>query len=501
MEIRDQLTFELLTTLQPTETVNRPTGPLTYSPDGHSIACASDDSIVIWDIQTGGVAKEIRCGCKNVSMVWSLDGRTIGFIDSKKRVSTYDLVLGTITSPGEFSSTVDPYFWAHEKSFRILTTVSSDFSSLVKVEIFEVGHSLSKIRSFGFALSISEIGSLRISYSPTTCRFAISADCGLYILEDRDQIFLSREGEKISSHCFSSDGSVFAVATGTRIRVWKHVSGFYTQWEEFRCPGRTGRFLRFSPTQMSTLGCFGSVLRGWRLHDLPTFSKGDRHQYAGISRSGNYIATAYTSEKTITITDIDPQYPPRLIDTGTARDGFALTGNVLLALGREEVVAWLLTEGGLVNGVSSGKADITARIWAMKPSRSRHGPKFSVEGHVGVIAPGEGSSSYFTYHTETGEILRPDQARQSFSGPWKSFEDPPTDHDHSIHNLSQFNALPGGDWPTSKVALSEGWAKGPEGKRRLWVPIEWRESWDQCYDIATQFSILVLGGETVLIKF
>src|ERR1700679_526177 len=39
VEIRNQLTFELLTTLRPTETTRRSTGPLTYSPDGRSLAC------------------------------------------------------------------------------------------------------------------------------------------------------------------------------------------------------------------------------------------------------------------------------------------------------------------------------------------------------------------------------------------------------------------------------------------------------------------------------
>lgn len=39
VEIRDQLTFELLTVLQPAETTNQLTGPLVYSPDGHSLAC------------------------------------------------------------------------------------------------------------------------------------------------------------------------------------------------------------------------------------------------------------------------------------------------------------------------------------------------------------------------------------------------------------------------------------------------------------------------------
>ena len=116
VEIQSQLTFELLTTLQPTEIIGSLTGPLTYSPDGRSIACGSGTSILIWDIQTGGVARKIRCGLKNISMVWSSDGRKIGFIDTKTRVHTCDLVSGTTISPGKISPTADPYFWAHEES-------------------------------------------------------------------------------------------------------------------------------------------------------------------------------------------------------------------------------------------------------------------------------------------------------------------------------------------------------------------------------------------------
>jgi WD40 repeat protein len=58
VEIRNQLTLELLTTLHPTEGSIFLTGPLAYSPDGRSLACSSSRAIIIWDIQTGGVLKE-----------------------------------------------------------------------------------------------------------------------------------------------------------------------------------------------------------------------------------------------------------------------------------------------------------------------------------------------------------------------------------------------------------------------------------------------------------
>ena len=69
MEIRNQLTLELITTLHPTETIPHLKGPLAYSPDGRSIACTSDTAIIIWDVQTGGVAKEIKCSANSVSLV------------------------------------------------------------------------------------------------------------------------------------------------------------------------------------------------------------------------------------------------------------------------------------------------------------------------------------------------------------------------------------------------------------------------------------------------
>ena len=47
VEIRDPLTFELLSTLQPAEPTPRLKGALAYSLDGRSFACASDTAIII----------------------------------------------------------------------------------------------------------------------------------------------------------------------------------------------------------------------------------------------------------------------------------------------------------------------------------------------------------------------------------------------------------------------------------------------------------------------
>ena len=152
-EIRDQLTLEPIAILQPTETIPHLTGLLAYSPDGRSIACASDTAIIIWDIQTGGVAKEIKCNTNTISLVWSSDGQTLGAIRPKDRmtfvVHTYNVSSGTTLFSGTFWSRGDPQLWMYEESFRITTTVGDRYHS-VTISILEVGSALTEIQSFDF---------------------------------------------------------------------------------------------------------------------------------------------------------------------------------------------------------------------------------------------------------------------------------------------------------------------------------------------------------------
>ena len=502
VEIRDQLTFELLATLQPVETVHLLTGPLAYSPDGRSIACGSNTSIVLWDIQTGGVAKEIQCGLENISMAWSLDGRKIGFINSNKRVRTCDLASGTTISPGKFLSTGNPYFWAHERSFRVLTIVPSGGDLEATVEVLEVGYILTKIYSFTLTCNIESQPDLHISHSPTTCHLAISVNCALHLFRNWNPTPEQLESQNISFHSFSPDGSLFAAVMEEKIRVWKYNDHCYGQWKEFRCPGRTNCCLQFSPTQLSILGSFGTVLHGWRLDDLPATPETSRRRIAGLSRSGNYIITAYDMEPTIKIVDLYSQAPSQSITTGEEIEGLILTDNILLVLGSGRVVAWLFTEEGSVGGVLSGrKAVHNRRLWTV-PFPFSEEVVFGAKDHVGFIS-GRSHTNVFFYHTETGECLQPELGLQIFDRPSKSLQEVSVGRNNlSFHGLFQHSAPPDSSWKISRTAVREGWVKDPEGRHRFWVPVEWRASWDLAdwrHDVTTQFNIL--GGKTVIIKF
>jgi WD40 repeat protein len=113
VEIWDPLTFELLSTLT-TPDAHLIGGPA-YSPDGLSLASLSNTSLIIWDIQTGGVAKEIRHDTtRHASLVWSLDGGTIctifgDWFGGPWTVYTCNVTLDTRLSYGTLHSREKPY--------------------------------------------------------------------------------------------------------------------------------------------------------------------------------------------------------------------------------------------------------------------------------------------------------------------------------------------------------------------------------------------------------
>jgi len=494
VEIRNQLTLELITILQPPETIPHLTGPLAYSPDGRSIACAPNTAIIIWDIQTGGAAKEIRCSASNISLVWSLNGGTICTIDSKGletfTVHTYGVSSGTASSPGTLRSGYNPHLWTVDESFRVMTTVCSGYE-IKTIDIFEVGSTLTKIQSFSPRFSCAIIG---MSFSPTTHHISVLGSHTLSIFDVRSPEDLLHTEGNFFSRCFSSDGSLFAASEGENVCVWRYDSGHYALCGKFKFQGLYRPPLQFSPTLSSILGHSKNILEVLHLHELPTAPETHRRQYVRLSRSGTRVATAHEMGSTVTTTDILAQTPPQFIDTDVAIESLFLTGNVLLVAGSRRVVAWLLTEEGLVDSVTGGRrVGCKDSIWAIQFESKC---TFWVEGEVGIIR--EYGNTLRVYRTDTGEVLN--QLRCG--------HDNPSDHhlgrNHlRFHNLPQCNIPLEDRWQTSQATLREGWVKDAEGKHRLWIPVEWRTSrWDPAdwrHDVTTQLSRL--GGMPILVKF
>ena len=434
VEIRDPLTSELLSTLRPTEPVNQPIHALAYSPDGRSIAASLATSLIIWDIQTGGVAKEVDCSATvelgprpGALLVWSLDGRAIaictmslGWSDPPEYpLWVYDIDTGATESHGSIQSHHVPQLWAHNGSFRIMTTRWDEWA--LTVDISEAGLILTKIESFRVE-SVKGYVELK-TFSPTTYRIADAGDGQLRIVDIRNRECLLQQSVHSNSHCFSSDGSLFAAISGSSLQIWKYGSGRYTAWGTFPTQS-LGAFLWFSPDLSSIAGWFSDILRVWRL-DRPPVAHPDRSTrrlLATLSQCGTYLVTGHRGDSTVAITNLPSQTPSQFIDTGVESiEVLALTGNVLLVRGEREIVAWRLTEEGVVDGPpGGGRAGPGDSIWTLTRSPGYSIWALKLFPDYGIwtltLSPGDPTvvirekimspSTIHAYHAGTGEVLK-----------------------------------------------------------------------------------------------
>ena len=503
VRIRDALTFDLIWTLRLTEDTSQLTGALAYSPDGRSLACASDTDILIWDVQTGLETQKIRCDePHDVSLVWSSDGGQIHTVSWERMTHTstvcgYNVAAGTALHPITLQSQQKPYVWAHDKKFRAMRTARD--GEAYTIYILEVFPSPITIKSFSFQLG--DHNHQIISFSPTTYRISASIlgnGNRLLILDVRNgERLLDEEGE-FHSHCFSPDGGLFAASRLDSVHIWKYDADHYAPWGNFPTLAGPSTDLRFSPNSSSIFGNFEHVLKIWSL-DGPSVPPTPHSKQLGVfSHSGSYIATAYRQESTVSTANPLSPTPSQLIDTGIEVFELGLTMNVLLVVGSEVVVAWLLTEEGLVNDIfGSRRASPGDSIWTVATPQYKPGSlRFSVEGETGAISC-DGNVLH-VYNTRTGDVLKPAQESLQLGRHWYSLLDRIQARRYLYDDPARGDP-PEDDWKPSSTTLKEGWIKDREGKHLLWLPIEWRATdWNEVEwfpDIATiQFVSPHLGS-------
>ena len=467
VEMRNGLTLELMSTLHPASKFRSfVAAPPSYQPDGHSLACATDTGIVIWDIQTGGVVKEIQCDTKRCRLlVWSLDGGLVGALFDQE-VQVHNVSSNMASTHIELGFAHHDNFWAHNGSLQIMRILKDE--KCCTIDIFEIGPPLTKVESF----SILESEGVRCiwSFSPTTYR--VSGRFGeknmLFILNiQKSEWVLTAKGD-FRSHSFSSDGSCFAAFQSASIHIWKYNNNHYIPWKQFHCTFGCDSIV-FSPTSSSIAVPHAYLLQLLHLNYSPTASINTQHLKI-FSHSGTHIATANYRGSIITITSLAPQTHSQFIETGIKITGLGLTTNVLLVRAVGGVMAWLLTEEGWVSNIPDNRnANHSDSIWTF-PLPHGSQAKFLVEGGTGAVRDGK---TLFVYNAITGEVIEPTQEPTPFHGPWYTFKDHLQAKDH--HNDSSQDSTPSTNkQKPTQTNLKEGWMKDHEGKCLLWLPTEWR---------------------------
>ena len=477
-EVRDRLTFKLLFTLQPAKPTTQLTGILVYSPDGCSIACATHSTMIIWDIQTGGVAREIQLikpTFNNLSLVWSLDGRIITTVTKPASFQTpgqtrgifahtiqrYDVVSGEELSHLTLDSGVVLHLWASSECFWVMTVKSSHVRHTIN--IFKIGSTLTRTESF--IIPSTGHTSRILCFSPTTYHISVQDD-RLLILGIRNLEGLLDQPAFFGQKCFSSDGSLFAASCLNNVQIWSYDSGCYIPWRKFhQAPGSDSHFL-LSPTASSILSGSWGMLRLQHVDSpLPT-STTQSLQLCIFSHSGTYVALAHHGKGTVTIINCISQAPSQFIETGMVISALALIGNVLLVMDLQIAMAWLLNEEGQVHSVlDRGKVDHSDSIWTVLVPLDA---MFLVMGQIGAI---KSNGSIHAYNSRTGEVLEPTQVSLLPVELWYSIQDIIQGWKH-LYDDSVCNTSLTDSWKPSKIILEEGWIKGHKGKHLLWLPAE-----------------------------
>ncbi|KAF9646687.1 hypothetical protein BDM02DRAFT_3130205 [Thelephora ganbajun] len=167
-----------------------------------------------------------------------------------------------------------------------------------------------------------------------------------------------------------------------------------------------------------------------------------------------------------------------------------LTGNVLLVKGSDKIVAWLLTEEGMVDGiVGNTRADCNDSLWDISPQTLSSGwarllrwqssyddkhLEFSVADQIGVIR--YSGFTIHAYHIGTGEIISLAEMPQLHNHTWYHFHNQQDECNLYHCDLYMQQGPPDCEWQISQTALQEGWVKDPEGNHRLWLPPSWRSA-------------------------
>jgi len=512
VEIRDPPSLELLSTLEPTTFTLM--GQLAYSPDGCSLASPSHNGIIIWDIQTGGMTQEIKCDYGNasdISLVWSLNGGTICSITTipepyPSRVHSHtsrvhDIASGTTLSSAALQSESTLHLWAHNESFRIMTRTRRRDSEGHVVQILEVGSVLTRIESFNIH-SWTDDWDTYGTFSPTTYHISISGHNRLVVLDIRNSERLLEQNSDLPVHRFSSDGSFFAASICSDVHIWKYTSNHYTPWREFQTwqsgTGTRSFPFQFSPTLSSISRCFHGTLQVWRFDAPSIVSHPDSCgiPFGTLSHCGTYMAAGRTGNSTVAITNPPSQTPFQFVDTYMGIQGLALTGNILVVHSYNMIVAWRLTEEGVVDCArTNGRADRNDSIWAI-PLSNRGELMFSIEDQAVVIR--KGVNFVHAYHAETGAVL--DRAQVL-----------PNPSDCEYHYIQiQFGehyphyiAGDRDDWEIPWATPEEGWMKDPQGKHSLWIPVEWREHVNNVSGLNDITTMLfeISGRGIVIIRF
>ncbi len=303
---------------------------MTFSPDGKSFICGSEDKTAIeWDVATG----KRRQVFGRASTIWSValapDGKTLAAASEESAVFLWDVASGelirTLPMPGSASAV------AFSPDGSILV-ISSLLSPEIQVWDFARGIKLN-------SLTGHKIGVRNLAFSPDGKRLAsggLDNTTRLWAVKKTNEIsitssFVLREHQKpVLSVAFSPDSSVLATSSADKtINCWEVANGL--------------------------------LLRTLSGHRAPVYGV----NFAPRPRTNGFLLASISLDRTLRLWDAKSGVQKRIIDTklpGTAvcfsPDGTQVFGN-----GRGSIYSWNVKNGVFQNKLEAHKSYVFSFVF------------------------------------------------------------------------------------------------------------------------------------------
>lgn len=290
-------------------------------------------SIVIWDIKTGIVIKDIVVDIWGLRRIVFSGSQTITLVTDYFRVfRTYDVLEGTLVSKGEILPRFDRWlgaYWAHEDSLHFATSFKTDGKLVIDVH----EHQPPSTRLFPVVESfLVQLHGGEFSFSPVSFHASFVTNTKIAILDVRTSKILlhptaSQRLYGPPGH-FSPDGRFFACGTlEGDIFVWRNTSAGYVPWSSLS-PRLPFDWFSFSPTATSifTWGSWGIQLLDIH-HNFSSPEKvlsrcSHKNHLVAYSKHGAHIATARRGDNVLAVhrpfSDAPQQFTSqkRILDRG-----------------------------------------------------------------------------------------------------------------------------------------------------------------------------------------
>jgi len=493
-------------------------------------------SIVVWDIKTGVIVKEIVIDVQGLRRIVFIGNYTITLVtDYYKIFHTYDVLEGTPLFRGEILSQFDPWLgahWAHEDSLRFATSFKAGRKLAINIHQLQPlsTPSLPMVESFLVPPHDGEF-----SFSPVSFHASFVTMTEIAILDVRDskillQIRAARPLYKPPGR-FSPDGCLFACGTlGNEIYIWKKTSTGYVPGSSLE-PRLPFEGFSFSPTAVSVLtwGPGGvQLLDNHFRFPSPDRTAPHHHHNCGDhlvahSKDGTRIATGRRGDSVVTVLDLLSDAPQRSIDTAMRILDIGIVDNVIVVADTRELVSWHPEAGEIIRSAYGAIVAETAVV-STDPDVVEH---FTLSTDCSWVAFTI-ERTVFLYDVQAQRILNKfameyDVVDIRFSPCGRQLclilDDDFYDHQDNtrdralsetgeewrIVNVTENTWSRGGLFPPHEYCFQQesGWIEDSGGRKLLWLPPNWRMT--SCLDTRWTGDFLALVDarhpEPIIVKF